>query len=59
MTPEQVLMAVQLFATLEPVAVKGITATIAMFQSSNLPEDQKMQMLVDLTAGLKPMELKA
>jgi hypothetical protein len=57
MDPASVLAIVQLFTVLEPVAVQGIQSAITMFQSSALPEDQKMKMLTDLAAGLKPMQL--
>ena len=58
MTPEQVLAAVQLFTVIEPIAQQGITSAIAMFESSSLPDDQKMKLLTDLAAGLKPMQIK-
>jgi ABC-type Na+ efflux pump permease subunit len=59
MDPATILAIVQIFAVLEPVAIQGINSAITMFQSSNLPEDQKMKMLTDLAAALKPMEIKA
>jgi hypothetical protein len=59
MTPAEILAIVQLFAVLEPVAVQGINSAIAMFQSSNASPDDKMKMLTDMQAALKPMELKA
>jgi hypothetical protein len=55
MTPAEVLALIQLFAVIEPVAVQGIQSAIAMFESSTLTTDQKMKMLTDLAAALKPM----
>lgn len=57
MTPAEVLALIQLFAVIEPVAVQGIQSAIAMFESSTLTTDQKMKMLTDLAAALKPMTL--
>lgn len=59
MTPAEVLAIVQLFAVLEPVAVTAIQSAVAMFQSSSLSSDEKMKMLTNLAAALKPMEIKA
>jgi len=56
MTPAEVLALIQLFTAIEPVAVQGIQSAIAFFESSSLPTDQKMKMLSDLAAGLKPMQ---
>lgn len=56
MNPAEVLALIQLFAVIEPVAVQGIQGAIAFFESSSLPTDQKMKMLSDLAAGLKPMQ---
>jgi hypothetical protein len=55
MTPAEVLALIQLFAVIEPVTVQGIQSAIAMFESSTLTTDQKMKMLTDLAAALKPM----
>jgi hypothetical protein len=56
-TPEEVLAIVQIFATIEPIAVQGINSAITMFQSSNAPAADKMKMLTDMQAALKPMNL--
>ena len=58
MTPAEVLAIVQIFATLEPVAVQGINAAINMFQNHTGTSEDKMKMLTDMAAGLKAMELK-
>ena len=57
MTPAEVLAIVQIFAVLEPVAVQGINSAVAMFQSSNAAPADKMKMLTDMQAALKPMTL--
>ena len=57
MTPAEILAIVQLFAVLEPVAVQGINAAVAMFQSSSASSDEKMKMLTDMQSALKPMSL--
>ena len=58
MTPAEVLALIQLFTAIEPVAVQGIQSAITFFESSSLPTDQKMTMLTDLAAALKPMAPK-
>ena len=59
MDPATILAIVQIFATVEPIALQGIQSAITMFQGSNMAPEDKMKMLTDVAAALKPMELKA
>jgi hypothetical protein len=56
--PAEILAIVQLFTVLEPQVVTAINSAIQMFQSSSLSNDDKMKMLTDIQAALKPMQLK-
>ncbi len=55
MTPAEILAIVQLFAAIEPVALQGINSAINFFNASDLPVADKMKMLSDIQAALKPM----
>lgn len=58
MTAAEILAIVQLFVTIEPVAVGAINSAVSLFQSSSLSNDEKMKMLTDLATALKPMTPK-
>jgi len=58
MSAASILAIVQLVSTLAPPAIELINNMVVAFNSNKLTDEERLKLLTDLQAALKPMELK-
>jgi len=58
MSAASILAIIQLVSVLAPPAIELVNNLINIAKSNNMTEDEVMEMLTELQATLKPMELK-